>query len=473
MLQAVVGEHDVHVRACQQRPHCAAAVWIHHHRAARAPGDHRRFVAALRRWRALRNLQGVRGFAAVAARDDPRLLAARGKPPRQPDHQRRLASAAGGDVAHHHHRRGRPPRLGAAAQIALPPPRGEPAEHRAERPQQARPEAAVVPAPHQWRQGCGHWQRRRTARSSRCRRGLVHRRVELRLVQFRVGAAGGHEGGVVAGFHHRAVLHHGDQVRLLHGGQAVGDDDGGATTHHLLQGGLHLLLGGGVQGRGGLVENQHGRVLQQGAGNGHALPLAAGQPHAVVADNGVDSVRQLVDEALGLGAAHGGVNGLLVRAGQAAIGDVVRQRVVEQRDVLGDQRDLPPQAGEAIAGQGLAVEQDAPAGRFVEARDEAGQGGLAGPGTTNQGDGLSRPHGEGDIAQHVRPIRAVAKRDLLETDFTTHSGHVQMAAVLLRALVELGEDVVRGRKAPLQPGIQIRELLDRIGKRSGERQITG
>ena len=41
---------------------------------------------------------------------------------------------------------------------------------------------------------------------------------------------------------------------------------------------LDSALGLGVQGAGGLVQDQHARVAQQGPGDGQALLLAAGEP---------------------------------------------------------------------------------------------------------------------------------------------------------------------------------------------------
>ena len=47
---------------------------------------------------------------------------------------------------------------------------------------------------------------------------------------------------------------------------------------------LHLTLGFGIERRGGLVEQDDGRVLEQRARDGDALALAAGDLRAVLAD---------------------------------------------------------------------------------------------------------------------------------------------------------------------------------------------
>ena len=66
-------------------------------------------------------------------------------------------------------------------------------------------------------------------------------------------------------------IHHQNLMRVHHGGQAVGDDQGGLVLRHALQLALDGALVGAVKGTGGLVENQDGRVFEQGAGNGYAL----------------------------------------------------------------------------------------------------------------------------------------------------------------------------------------------------------
>ena len=76
------------------------------------------------------------------------------------------------------------------------------------------------------------------------------------------------------------------------GGRPVGDHDGGAPAHHLGQGVADLVLLGGVDRRGGVVEDQHPRVGEDGPGDGDALALAARQREAPLADLGGVAVGQ-------------------------------------------------------------------------------------------------------------------------------------------------------------------------------------
>src|SRR5205085_6741646 len=75
----------------------------------------------------------------------------------------------------------------------------------------------------------------------------------------------------------RALLEHVDAVGEADAGEPVGDGQdrlgAGQGSHPLEQ----LLFHPGIQGRGGLVEHEHGRVGEEGPGQGEALPLAEGE----------------------------------------------------------------------------------------------------------------------------------------------------------------------------------------------------
>jgi hypothetical protein len=58
-----------------------------------------------------------------------------------------------------------------------------------------------------------------------------------------------------------------------------------AAAHQVRERGLDLGLRAAVQRRGGLVQQQHRRVLQHGARNADALALAARQARPALADH--------------------------------------------------------------------------------------------------------------------------------------------------------------------------------------------
>ena len=79
-----------------------------------------------------------------------------------------------------------------------------------------------------------------------------------------------------------AALHHHDIVGLVHGGQAVRDGDRRAAFRQLFQSLAEQRLGFGVERAGGLVEQEHVGVAQDGPRDRQALLLAARQPGAVL-----------------------------------------------------------------------------------------------------------------------------------------------------------------------------------------------
>ena len=57
----------------------------------------------------------------------------------------------------------------------------------------------------------------------------------------------------------------------------MGHHQGGASLAQLVQSLLNQQLGGVIQGAGGLVQNENGRVFQEDTGDGDALLLPAGK----------------------------------------------------------------------------------------------------------------------------------------------------------------------------------------------------
>ena len=81
--------------------------------------------------------------------------------------------------------------------------------------------------------------------------------------------------------------------------EPVGDDDRGPALERRLERPLHGRLGLRVEMGGGLVEDDDVRRLEEEAGEGDALLLAAREPVAAVADDGVEPVGQRLDERAG------------------------------------------------------------------------------------------------------------------------------------------------------------------------------
>ena len=82
---------------------------------------------------------------------------------------------------------------------------------------------------------------------------------------------------VAALFNCHSAVQHDDAVGVANGGKPVGDDDSRAALHQIFQRVSQLALAHRVQVGGSLIQDQHRRVLQQGAGNGNPLPLTTRQ----------------------------------------------------------------------------------------------------------------------------------------------------------------------------------------------------
>ena len=89
-----------------------------------------------------------------------------------------------------------------------------------------------------------------------------------------------------------AVAQQDDAVGQRDGGRPVGDDDRGAAPHDLGEGVADLVLLGGVDRRGGVVEDQHPGVGEDRPGDGDALALPAREREAPLADRRVVALGQ-------------------------------------------------------------------------------------------------------------------------------------------------------------------------------------
>uniref|UniRef100_A0A0B7K5W6 Uncharacterized protein n=1 Tax=Bionectria ochroleuca TaxID=29856 RepID=A0A0B7K5W6_BIOOC len=179
------------------------------------------------------------------------------------------------------------------------------------------------------------------------------------------------------------LVHDEDLVGGDDGRQPVGDDEHGAALAQLPQRRLDEGLGLGVDGAGGLVEDEDGRALEEGAGDGDALDLAARQLDAVLADGGAVALGEGVEEQGVLGHDADGV-------AEGALGDVA--------DVA-------------------AVDPDAAGGDVVVAQEELGEGGLACARGADEGDCLAGLGVDVDAVEDGSP-GVVAEADVVEGDVT-------------------------------------------------------
>src|SRR5207237_1635920 len=92
---------------------------------------------------------------------------------------------------------------------------------------------------------------------------------------------------------HAALVEHADQVRLLHGGQAVRDQDGRALAEEAAQLVEDGALGLGVDARERVVEDEHPRRCGEHARERDALLLPARERDAALADDRLEALGKL------------------------------------------------------------------------------------------------------------------------------------------------------------------------------------
>ena len=204
-----------------------------------------------------------------------------------------------------------------------------------------------------------------------------------------------------------------DLVGLADGGQAVGDDQAGAAFERGVEGALDGVLRLGVEVGRGLVEHDDRRRLEEQAGDGEPLALAAGEAVAAVADDGVEALGQGADQPGDLGRLERGPDGPVVGVG-AGVEQVGADGVVEHVGVLGDVADHVLQRLQRHLAHVVAADADGARADVVEPRDQVGDRGLARARRTHQRDHLAGLGGEGDVVEHLARVDGLGAGDGLE-----------------------------------------------------------
>lgn len=215
----------------------------------------------------------------------------------------------------------------------------------------------------------------------------------LFLMEIGVIATAGDELFVRAQFDDAAVVENEDDVSVADGGDAVGDEKGGAAAHDGGEVGEDFLFGDGIDAREGIVEDEDGGVAEDGAGDGGALFLAAGEGDAALADFGLEACGKGSD-IIGEAAFGGGFGDGFGRCARDAEGDVFSEGGTEQEGFLGDEADGGAELVEVEVAQIDAIEEDAAGGGVEESGQEIEEGGFATAGLADDGDGGAGGDGE-------------------------------------------------------------------------------
>ena len=204
---------------------------------------------------------------------------------------------------------------------------------------------------------------------------------------------------------------------MAHGGQSVGNHQRRAALHQRGQGLLHQPFGVGVQGRGGFVKNENRRVFVHRAGNRQALALAAGKLHGVVADHGVDALRQGNDKLCEVGRLQAGRHaGAVNRHAQR---NIVGHAVVDHQHMLADHGELLAQRLQRPLADVVAIDQNGARGGINKPRQQVDQRCLARTRGADQGHGFARLHRQAEIVDGRRGSGGVGHRDVGKGDVAT------------------------------------------------------
>ena len=215
----------------------------------------------------------------------------------------------------------------------------------------------------------------------------------------------------------------------------MGDHEYRAPLHQLIHALLHDLLGAGVDRRGGLVQDHHGRIRHGGSRDGEELPLPLGEVCAVAVEHRVIAVRQARDEVVRAGEARG-LTAFLVSCLQTPVADVLHDGARKQVRLLKHDAQRAAQVGLFDLIDVDAVIANLAVRDVVEAVDEVRDGGLARAGGADEGHLLPGFRVEGHVRQYGL-ARLVFKVHVLKPHVARQRGQAE-GAVRIRALPRPG-----------------------------------
>ena len=157
----------------------------------------------------------------------------------------------------------------------------------------------------------------------------------LGFVKIGVDAVVCEEGAVGAVLCNAAVVKDDNAVAEFAAAHAVGDVDGGFAGGHLAELFVDFGLSDRVEGCGRLVEDDERGILVEGAGDGGALGLAAGEVDTgavVVVKAGADALRELLYTVGETDFCKRGLQGSFIN--RSPCGDVFVERKGEQVEIL-------------------------------------------------------------------------------------------------------------------------------------------
>ena len=250
----------------------------------------------------------------------------------------------------------------------------------------------------------------------------------------------------------------------------MGDDEAGSSFHEFVKGFLDEEFGAGVDGAGGLIEDEHRRKAEHDAGDAQELFLSLGE--GVVGEDGVESVWHAADEFPAMGFLRG-LDDFLIGGVRLADVDVVPDSAVFQPCLLEDHAVV---AAEGMAGHVAdvgAVHADGALIDIIEAHQEVDKGGLAAAGRTDDGDLLTGLCVQMEVFDKF-PVFDIAEGDVVDRHVTLCCWQLLLRIGALRFFLNESKDTRRAGEGILQLGddgadvIERFGVLVRVGKQHGE-----
>ena len=272
---------------------------------------------------------------------------------------------------------------------------------------------------------------------------------ELALADFLVGRARRKQLFVGAPPDDTPVIHHENQIGVLHRADPLGDHDFRGPAHRLLEGVPEIPLRLEVEGREGIVEDVNLRLPGDGPGDREALFLPTREIVPALLHLLRIGGAFFLDELRALGDFDGRVDSSLIRVIVAEI-DIGGDVPAEEDGLLENVGDLFVQLLEGVILDRVPIEEDRAPGHVVIAGQETDDGAFAAAGRSDDGKGLPGFHLKGDVIDDVRGSAGVGERDVL----------VGKAALFFRGSHALPVENRRG---------SLEDLLDPAGRNDGSR----
>src|SRR5579884_552046 len=226
--------------------------------------------------------------------------------------------------------------------------------------------------------------------------------------------------------------------------------------------------------RSRLIEYENGRIFQQGTRDCNSLALSTAEFQTALADDRPVALRQLAHKLIGQGRPCCFVH-LFLLGIRTAIGDIVEDRVVEEKGILCDYADVFSQAFELKLPHITPVNLHRTARYVVKPGHQIGKRGFPCPAWPNDCDNLTHSNFQIDILEHQTVGRGgIAETDVFEDDAGLDFGeaHCVWAFSDILLPVQVFKYLERCSNSLLKDVVNIGQAFDRFIKHD-ERQNKG